>query len=543
MKKVLLTVIAAIALCGSIFAQYESYWPDFTNGPYENQDGIVAAIIVNGHIITIDDEGWDAIEIAPFVGDEIRGNNMFLFDGVTTFGDLYPTLDGYPMYYNNEGDVITFKMYDHIHGVLYEDCEILYNGEPFVITTGEDHFEGWIDPENPIFLSFSAPTFTKSISHYEQVTGKDNYYLIASPIGEVNPSYEGFWAPKVENILVNNYDFYAFDQTNFDAEANDYREWINYDIASFNLEVGKGYLYANSEDVTLTFTGQPFDEAELEIPLVYDANCNFPGWNLLGNPYDGDIIIWSDFYVMNETGEEIIQSEEDGVGPMEGFFVVAEQEGESLTIENPTTSGGGDPMPGGKIVLNVGRNAGHVIDRASIRFGEGRSMRKIMLNENNTKVYIPQDNSRFAVARSAEVGEMPVNFEASENGNYTITVNPRNLEMNYMHLIDNMTGADIDLLANPSYSFDARTTDYASRFRLVFATGNSEDNFAFFNNGNLVVSNDGNATLQVVDVNGRILSSESINGSTSISMNVASGIYMIRLINGDNVKVQKVVVR
>lgn len=45
------------------------------------------------------------------------------------------------------------------------------------------------------------------------------------------------------------------------------------------------------------------------------------------------------------------------------------------------------------------------------------------------------------------------------------------------------------------------------------------------------------------DVTGRILSNESINGSTSVNVNAAAGIYMFRLINGDNVKVQKVVVR
>ncbi len=59
---------------------------------------------------------------------------------------------------------------------------------------------------------------------------------------------------------------------------------------------------------------------------------------------------------------------------------------------------------------------------------------------------------------------------------------------NYLHLIDNMTGVDVDLFATPGYRFDALTTDYASRFRLVFATGNSaeSDNFAFINGaGNL----------------------------------------------------------
>ena len=119
-----------------------------------------------------------------------------------------------------------------------------------------------------------------------------------------------------------------------------------------------------------------------------------------------------------------------------------------------------------------------------------------------------------------------------------------------------MNGNDVDLLQTPHYTFDAKSTDFASRFTLVFATGNdNDDTFAFFNNGVWIINNDGEATLQVVDNNdgeatlqvvdalGRVLSSESISGSTSKAINVAPGVYMLRLINGDKVKVQKIVVK
>ncbi|MBO7617993.1 MAG: T9SS type A sorting domain-containing protein, partial [Bacteroidales bacterium] len=48
---------------------------------------------------------------------------------------------------------------------------------------------------------------------------------------------------------------------------------------------------------------------------------------------------------------------------------------------------------------------------------------------------------------------------------------------------------------------------------------------------------------QVVDVTGRILKSETINGCANVNVNAAPGVYMLRLINGNNVKVQKVVVK
>ena len=72
---------------------------------------------------------------------------------------------------------------------------------------------------------------------------------------------------------------------------------------------------------------------------------------------------------------------------------------------------------------------------------------------------------------------MLVSFKAKENGTYTISVDVDNVEMDYLHLIDNLTGDDVDLLAagpstgsGASYTFTAKTTDDANRFKLVFST-------------------------------------------------------------------------
>ena len=109
-----------------------------------------------------------------------------------------------------------------------------------------------------------------------------------------------------------------------------------------------------------------------------------------------------------------------------------------------------------------------------------------------------------------------------------------------------MTGADVDLLQTPSYTFKANMTDYESRFKLVFVSNGATDNsetFAFCSNGNWIICYEGEATLQVIDVMGRILSSETINGSVSKAIHATPGVYMLRLVNGNDVKVQKIVVR
>ena len=142
---------------------------------------------------------------------------------------------------------------------------------------------------------------------------------------------------------------------------------------------------------------------------------------------------------------------------------------------------------------------------------------------------------------------MPMNFKAVDNGKYTITVNPSNVEMAYLHLIDNLTGDDINLLETPSYTFDGGQGNYASRFRLVYSIcedANGDNAFAYFDGNSWVIGNTGRATLQIVDVMGRILRSGQIDGNATLNPNgLSTGVYIMQLINGENVKTQKIVVR
>ena len=377
---------------------------------------------------------------------------------------------------------------------------------------------------------------------------KTGWYTIASPLTTT--------VAPASNMLANTYDLYYYDE--IDAK------WYNYKPnnvhSGFSIEPNKGYLYANSITTTLSFEGtvRPYN-ASVSIPLSYASDdANVKGFNLVGNPFtynldsETNILLGennlSSYYIADGTvsdGKNLIACEitERPIKPCEGFFVQAMTEGQSLVF-----NGRGRSEQKGYIRIVAGNEA--FMDRAYVQIGGGNTLRKMTISENTAKVYVMQDNEDYAaVTVEGTQGEMPVNFKANENGTYTLTVNPENVEMNYLHLIDNMTGADVDLLANPSYSFNATTTDYESRFRLVFASNDastgsaSDESFAFFSDGNLIINNEGQATLQVMDITGRILSSETVDGSVSKTINATPGVYMLRLVNGDNVKVQKVVVR
>ena len=305
--------------------------------------------------------------------------------------------------------------------------------------------------------------------------------------------------------------------------------------------------YDNSGNVDLGFQGIPYN-GNGQVFLSYTEGANWAGWNLIGNPFTCKAYLADgrDFYRMNGAGNEIILATDNAINVCEGIFVVAESSSDNnvtFTTTNPT---GGNAGPAA-LTLNLTQSRGNVIDNARIRFGEGRNYAKFALNESNARVSFTQGNKEYSLVRSNGQGEMPVSFKAAENGTYTLSFDMENVAFDNLRLIDNMTGIETDLLATPSYTFTAKTTDYASRFRLVFSANNVNENaendtFAYFNGSEWVINASENATVQVVDVMGRIV--VSTNGANTVATNgLTAGVYMLHLVDGNNVKTQKIVVQ
>ena len=69
------------------------------------------------------------------------------------------------------------------------------------------------------------------------------------------------------------------------------------------------------------------------------------------------------------------------------------------------------------------------------------------------------------------------------------------------------------------------------------------ENFAFYSNGQIIVSNEGESILQLMDVAGRVISSVRISGGYTMGGNMAPGLYLLRLVSGEKARTQKIVVR
>ena len=356
----------------------------------------------------------------------------------------------------------------------------------------------------------------------------------------------------------------TFDLYKFDEGAADGLEWINYkqknpvDPTSWivnpnftNLDLTKGYLYANTnQNVDIVMSGYTVPTVSTyAVPmwLSKTPGAEFEGVNLVGNPYTCKAYVSNDngdmpYYVMNYEGtgfNTMAVSAGTPIYPMKAVLVMASEDDEMCNFKTVAT-------PSSKGSLNITVNQGRgMVDNAILSFGSDNTLEKFQFNPNHTKVYMPVDGKDYAVASAEDEGEMPVCFKAEENGSYTLSFNSEDTEFRYLHLIDNMTGNDVDLLESPSYSFMAKTTDYASRFKLVFAKGNndSDSNFGFISNGEIVINGEG--ILQIIDALGRSVFTKELSTfhSSLSTFNFTPGVYMLRLINGEKVKTQKIVVK
>ncbi len=360
----------------------------------------------------------------------------------------------------------------------------------------------------------------------------DGWRLIASPLAET------VLANDVLNMTSGDFDLYRFDQ-------NADNQWENWkaDGAShyhFGLESGRGYLYANDDNTTITFIGTTYT-GNGEVTLSRVAGSSLAGWNLIGNPFAQAATMTKDFYVMNNDGSGLIASTGHNVAAMEGIMVYAETDGEIVTFMKNTRNTVADEQ----IVLNLSRYEGNVIDRVIVRFGEGSTLPKYSLDNNSAKVYVPLYDNDYSVVRTNGQDEIPVNFNTGDLGKYVLNVSVETANSSYLHLIDKITGNDVDLLKNPEYSFIGSPRDAEDRFIVRFRDDKhivSANDIIAYQSGSAIVVN-GEGELQVYDMMGRMVSSLEIHGTQMIPA-PTQGVYILRVIgDSGDLRLQKIVIR
>lgn len=365
------------------------------------------------------------------------------------------------------------------------------------------------------------------------------WYSVSSP-------FEGSFTLSENNFLKGTYELFRYNEAT--------SMWENqkaHDDEFTALESGKGYLYANAVDQTISITGKP-NIGDQYIELTADGTISeLQGFNLIGNPFTHNIykntdntIVSEGYFTLTNEGAWVGKLDSEPIKPMQGFLVKTNKK-YNITIAHSHKSPASKRSNKGAICINVANN--EYSDVAYISFNEGLGLDKIEHRNNEIPmVYVPVDGTDYAIAVMDEnAEEIPVNFEAKKMGEYTIGISAEGRKYSKLTLIDKQdNNKEIDMLKG-NYTFLATTTDDPARFILKVSLNNNQEAAFYTENNSIIIENiKGKGDIQVYDVMGRPVIKQNTNDSNCqlSTSSLANGVYVIQLIDENGTQVQKVIV-
>lgn len=387
-------------------------------------------------------------------------------------------------------------------------------------------------------------TCQKGITSYD-TKSDGGWYTMTSPVDEMAIAGSDFLTPA--------YDLYRYNENpESGLEWENYKDNSNVDFTTF--ENGRGYLYANSNTFSPSFVGTLNAASVARTLTCSESPDGLSGFNLIGNPFphaiykgEGGAIdnanLASGFYSLNNEGAWRVNTFEDAIMPGQGILVKTTAN-TNLTIvksnTEATAESNGAKNAIGRICVTV--TGGNGEDRAFVYFGQGIGLNKMRGFTDQTPIlWVRDNNTDYAIAHVGKGCEsLDLFFHNKNNGEFRLSVNTKDITFGVLQLVDNLTGEIIDLKQHPDYSFHANGNEADGRFKLVFRlpsgveeTAEAEP-FAIVIDGRIVlVDVDELAELQVVDMTGRVVSKDGL----------APGVYVLRLINGNGIRTQKIVLK
>lgn len=413
-------------------------------------------------------------------------------------------------------------------GILVMD-NVTFEGEPInVIISGN----GQLDTKSAV-----TAMWKKNIEAYSDGDSdnklESGWYTISAPFGNTNHNLQD----------TEGYELFQYVEKT--------ATWLNYKGDDFAMKSGIGYIYAHSGNVEVSISGTTVTDDFTATPTVTEAVGELEGFNLYGNPFAKNITgehvtgdLADGYYTLSNCGSWIAKEMTDGIAVGEGFLVQAlGTEDVTISYDKPAPRASDN----GSIRINVANNI--YSDVAYVSFNEGISLNKISHhNAEVPMVYITMNNDKYSIAyMNDEVEEIPFSFEAKTMGSYTIGIKTKDCEYENITLVDRLTGIETNMLLE-DYSFigspDEKSERFIIRLSARYDDMSDDDNFAIVNGNELIIANlSDNATVQIYDIMGRPVTSYVLSGTANISMEtLANGIYVVRLIDENDVKSQKVVI-
>lgn len=326
---------------------------------------------------------------------------------------------------------------------------------------------------------------------------------------------------------------------------------INESFSSFEEDFvqGRGYMASYESEEQATFTGELNHESEFRFKDVkgYNGGDRYENFYLLGNPFtfnmnwDGiqhNAIVEGYATVDADGSYQYFKDGDIKVG--DGFFV--QTIGNDPYVEYTSTRRRIE-----KNYLNLIATGKNGDDNLIIDFSgsEEKGFNKLEnFNDEIAELYILDEGYRYAIKNfESDVEEVEVRFDAKHFGRYTISaVAEGNFET--VILVDRTTGIETNLLVE-DYTFTSTTDEAKDRFvvRMVNSQQTTDDNQFVYQSGEELIVN-AKGMIQIVDVLGRVVyQSEHSNDINRINVeNLDNATYVLRCVNGSEVKTQKIVI-
>ena len=360
---------------------------------------------------------------------------------------------------------------------------------------------------------------------------------------------------------------------------------------------GKGYLAAVDMSTYWTAYGKKaqfmqnrgaLNNGDVNIPVTYTAAnewTGLAGYNFLGNPYQsfldfdkfvsGNTGLWTGskfektcaiydpetntyLQIPATTPSQGAKVAGPTINMHQGFFIQVGKDGtahftNAMRTNEATPNFRGSrptyPLINFTLTDEEGQTDVAVLE---LNRPENDGAKKMRLGDPTGRIYFNYDEEYLAIYfRNSDKDYQSLCFAAEEDGNFTLSWNTANAAFSSLTLLDNITGVKTDMLTHDHYTFEGRVSDYNTRFKILFgAFTDVEENettvsetFAFLNGDNLIVNGTGH--LDVIDVLGRVIyATELTDTQNTVSLPANfKGVGVLRISNGNEVKVQKIIIK
>ena len=424
---------------------------------------------------------------------------------------------------------------------------------------------------------------------------------------------DGYFPTNLDSYY-DEWDLYAYYEPDYhwinlkrNSASHWHEDWPDIHIYPYTNDTefvpGRGYMVALAEDNYLQAYGTLNNNSSnfTTVPVTCTSSIGWTtreGHNLLGNPYQSYLdfeafvreneSLWNEgrdpFYIIiDEDKKDYVlytvrqspnpQQASRFLHPHQGFMIDCDITGTAkfdnsmrTTTTTVTTSGSTVTWPGDfrgvedapcyPLVNLMATDANGNRDIVTVELGrpdKGGALKQDAMHSGKGSLWCRYEGEDYAlVFTQPGLDAANIRFATDEDAEFTMTWSTHNGAFSYLHLIDNITGADIDCLSDSEYKFSARESDYNSRFRLVFDYTGIEENgedglsmgsetFAYYANGEIHLTDaDDDASLQIIDMTGRVIVSR--DAARHVSTNgMAPGVYVLRLTTANGTRTQKIV--